>query len=248
MLDQTSKNYEFLSKIYDEIMSGVSHESWYKLIINICEEKKLGKSAKILELGGGTGILGKKLKDYGFNYQGSDISFEMAKEAKRKNLDFVCADSRNIPFCDKFNLIIFLFDGINYIFNIEEFTKTFQQAYYGLETGGYFLFDITTEVNSMRNFRNYREAFAAEKFAYIRESYYYESDKEQCNDFEIFIEKKEGIYHRRSEKHRQKIHSTESIIKSIPQDMFTIEGIYGNFSRERYKKDSERIHFLLKKH
>lgn len=245
-MSETSKNYESLSEIYDEIMNGIGYDFWFKLIVDICKEKNYGKSAKILELGGGTGILGEKLKNYGFDYQGSDVSFEMAKVAKRKNLNFVCADCRNIPFRNKFNMAIFLFDGINYIFDINEFTKTFKQVHSVLKDDGCFLFDITTEVNSMKNFLNYREAQSNKKYAYIRESYYHAANREQHNDFDIFIENKDGGYSRRIEKHCQKIHTVKSVKESIPQE-FVIEKIFGDFNQGTYTKNSTRVHFLLGK-
>jgi len=247
-MNQVSKNYEFLCEIYDEIMdSGTNYDSWFNLLTEICIEKNYGRSAKILELGGGTGILGRKLKNYGFDYYGSDISFEMAKAAKRKNLDFVCADSQNIPFKYNFDLVIFLFDGINYIFNLDGFRKTFLQVNSVLKNGGCFLFDITTQNNSLTNFFNYREAFASDNYAYIRESYYDAENCEQRNDFDIFIEKKDGVYIRRTEKHCQKVHCVENVKNSIPKEIFEIEGIWGNFKREKYSKTSNRVHFLLRK-
>jgi SAM-dependent methyltransferase len=247
-MNQVSKNYEFLCEIYDEIMNnGANYDSWFNLVAQICSEKNYGDSAKILELGGGTGILGRKLKDYGFDYHGSDISFDMAKAAKRKNLDFVCADSQNIPFKNNFDLVIFLFDGINYIFDLDGFIKTFQQVNFVLKNGGCFLFDITTETNSLANFLNYREAFAGDNYAYIRESYYDGANREQHNDFDIFIEKKDDTYIRKTEKHCQKVHCVESVKNSIPKEIFEIEGIWGNFNREKYSKASNRVHFLLRK-
>jgi SAM-dependent methyltransferase len=242
-----TKNYEILAQIYDEIMGGIDYDLWLNLIISICKENNIDKSAKILELGGGTGILGKKLKNLGFSYTGSDFSFDMAKFAKSKNLDFICADCRNLPFNCRFDMVIFLFDGINYLFEIGEFIQTFKQAHSVLKEDGLFLFDITTKFNSLNNFYNSREAFSGRNFAYIRDSYYDEKKCEQHNDFEIFIKENEEFYRRYSENHRQKVHATETIIDSIPKDLFEILGVWDNFSRKKYDEKSERTHFLLRK-
>lgn len=240
-----SKDYESLSKIYDELMLGVEYDLWFDLIVKLCEENFDNPKVKILEIGGGTGVLGKKLIDFGFEYLGSDISFYMARIAKEKGLDFVCADCQNLPFTDKFDLTIFLFDGINYLFDTKQFTQTFKQIHSILKNNGLFLFDITTEVNSINNFLNYRESYAGEDYSYIRESYYDTKNREQHNDFEIFVKEKDNIYRRYTEQHCQKVHPVKSIINSIPLDLFEIIGTWGDFEQKKWNAKSERVHFLL---
>ena len=242
-----AENYHALSEIYDNLMLDVEYDLWFKLITEICKENKFPAKAKILEIGGGTGILGKRLKTRGFEYLGSDISFDMAKSAKNKDLTFVCADCRNLPFADNFDLAIFLFDGINYLFDTAQFTQTFEQVHSVLKDGGLFLFDITTETNSFNNFHNTRESYAGENYAYIRKSYYDEKNREQHNDFEIFVKRDGENYKRFSEKHCQKVHSVKSIIKSVPLDLFEIVGEWGSFDRKKWNAKSERVHFLLRK-
>ena len=248
MLSPNAENYESLAEIYDELMGGVEYDLWFDLIVKICKENYGERRIKILEIGSGTGTLGKKLTNYGFEYFGSDISFNMAKIAKNKNLNaFVCADCRNLPFIGKFDMALFLFDGINYLFDIAQFTQTFEQVHSILKDDGLFLFDITTKVNSINNFYNYRESQASRNYAYIRKSYYNKEKREQHNDFEIFVKRKGNNYHRFSEAHCQKIHSVKSVIKSIPQDLFEIVGAWGNYKRKKWDEKSERVHFLLRK-
>ena len=244
-----TQNYERLAEIYDNIMFSVEYNLWFDLIVKICKENFRGQQVKVLEIGGGTGILGKKLEDYGFEYLGSDISPAMAKIARDKKLDFICADCRNLPIAANFDLALFLFDGINYLFDIVEFTQTFAQVHSVLKDGGLFLFDITTKTNSMKNFYNYRESHAEENYAYIRESYFDEESREQHNDFEIFIKGKgRGENYRRfTERHCQKVHSVKNVINSIPLNLFEVAGIWGGFNRKKWNKESERVHFLLRK-
>lgn len=245
---QNTRNYESLAKIYDYIMLGVEYNLWFDLITDLCLENNFVRNAKILEIGGGTGVLGGKLSDYGFEYFGSDLSFGMAKAAKDKGLNFVCADCQHLPFIGSFDMAIFLFDGINYLFEAKQFTRTFEQVHSVLKDGGLFLFDITTQTNSTNNFLNYRESYAGENYAYIRESYYDTENFIQHNDFEIFVkEKGKKGYQRYCERHIQKVHPVRNIIDSIPLDLFEVEGIWGNFDRRKWSMKSERVHFLLRK-
>jgi len=239
--------YGALAQIYDEFMGFVSYDSWVELIQKLCAEHGFAQDVKILEIGGGTGFLGRKLINSGFLYQGSDLSFAMTKAAKSKGLDFVCADSRNLPFNGKFNIILFLFDGINYLFEPQDFKKTFEEVHRLLDKGGLFLFDITTQENSQRNFLNYREALCEKTFAYVRESYYDPQNSVQHNDFDIFIRLADGNYGRFNEKHKQKIYPVRDICGFIPKNLFETLGIWGDFKRKKYTKKSERVHFLLHK-
>ncbi|MCL2844506.1 MAG: class I SAM-dependent methyltransferase [Chitinivibrionia bacterium] len=245
--DKSCAQYGALAQIYDKVMSFLSYNSWFDLILKICSQNGLKKDAKILELGAGTGTLGKKLSESEFSYQGCDLSFEMAQIAKNKGLDFVCADCRNLPFNTKFDLLLFLFDGINYIFEAEGFTQTFEEAHRVLADGGLFLFDITTQTNSKTYFTNYREALSGEDFTYIRESYYDEKNCIQHNDFDIYLRQEDGNYGRFKEKHRQKVRKVEEIAAFIPKNLFDTVGIWGDFEQTLYNKKSERVHFLLRK-
>jgi len=245
--DTSIEKYEALAQIYDKAMAYVPYDLWFDLILKICGQNAIEKGAKILEIGGGTGTLGKKLADNGFSYLGSDISFEMTRVAKSKELDFVCADCRNLPFNTQFDLLLFLFDGINYIFEENGFTQTFEEAHRVLNKGGLFLFDITTQTNSKTNFSHYREALTGENFTYIRESYYDDKDCIQHNDFEIFLKRPDGYYGRFRELHRQKVRKAEEIAAIIPKNLFETIGIWGNYEQKKYTQKSERVHFLLRK-
>jgi SAM-dependent methyltransferase len=247
MNDCSAENYGALAQIYDKAMLYVPYDSWFSLISKICRQNALGKGAKILEIGGGTGTLGKKLADNGFSYLGSDISFEMAKVARDKGLNFLCADCKNLPFNAQFDLLLFLFDGINYIFEADGFTQTFEEAHRVLSKGGLFLFDITTQTNSKTNFSSYREALAEEDFTYIRESYYDDENNIQHNEFDIFLKRPDGNYGRFKELHSQKVRKAEEVTALIPGNLFEILGIWGDYGQKKYTQRSERVHFLLRK-
>jgi hypothetical protein len=45
----------------------------------------------------------------------------------------------------------------------------------------------------------------------------------------------------------QKIFPPAIIEKLIPASLFSTEGVWDGFTFDKYKPDSERIHFLLKK-
>jgi ubiquinone/menaquinone biosynthesis C-methylase UbiE len=247
--DVTFVVYDSLAPIYDRIMSHVDYEEWARLIERIIEKFLSVQSPSILELGGGTGILSSLLINRGFRCIGSDRCFSMCSVARRRLSPFLCADARAIPFKSKFDLICFLYDGINYLQTLEEYSYLFHETARHLSPGAFFLFDITTETNSLHHFRNYLEYEDWGDYAYIRRSYYNKEKIEQSNDITIFrrIAHDSPLYEKKIEHHCQKVFSADTIARTVPSEFFEIEGMWDGFSFHRCHSHSERIHFLLKR-
>lgn len=241
--------YSSLAPFYDAIMLHVEYEDWAQLIRKIINLYFGRKKISLFEIGGGTGTLGKTLQSYKIDYQGSDLSYEMARVANRKNLSFLCADALSLPIKKKFDMILFLYDGINYLKTLSDYKKLFCNVFSLLEPGGLFLFDITTETNSQRYFTNYHSLDEISGSTIFRSSYYIASKKLQCNDFQIFtpLEKDASLFSKQCENHIQKLFTPTQICSVIPDNLFKIIGIWDEFSMLKYNKHSERIHFLLQK-
>jgi SAM-dependent methyltransferase len=147
--------YDALAPIYDRIMNHVDYYEWARLIERIIHKYIRVRNPSIFEIGGGTGALSSLLISRGFRYVGSDRSFSMCTIARHRNAPFVCADARAVPIKKKFDLICFLYDGINYLQTLEDYALLFSETAGCLSPGSYFLFDITTETNSLSHFKNH---------------------------------------------------------------------------------------------
>lgn len=241
--------YDALAPIYDRLMYHVEYDEWVTFIGRIISRFSPVKSPEIFEIGGGTGILGQRLIAEGYSYQGSDFSFQMCLEARKKGIPFFCADGRVLPLKRHYDLVIFLYDGINYLMTLEEYSSLFSQVSNSLSKGGLFLFDITTETNSISHFIDYLDFEDYGDYSFVRRSYYDETNTTQYNDFTIFRleQKKTQFYQKYKEHHTQKVFPTKLLEETIPRSHFQIIGIYDGYSFKRYSSKSERIHFLLKK-
>ncbi len=241
--------YDALAPIYDRIMSHVEYEEWVQLIERIADKFLRKRPLSIFELGGGTGVLASLLMRRGFRYFGSDRSFSMCQIAHRRRTPFACANALAIPFKNKFDLVVFLYDGINYLQTLEEYALLFSETAKCLLPGGVFLFDITTEANSINHFQSYLEFEDWGDYSYIRRSYYNRERVEQCNDITIYRQVAENarLYEKNVEHHCQKVFAAETIARTIPAALFSIEGIWDGFSFRPHHPHSERIHFLLKR-
>jgi SAM-dependent methyltransferase len=240
--------YGALAPLYDRLMSHVDYGQWLDLIVEVVNKFLKTRKLSILELGGGTGSLGRKLLRQGYVYTGTDISPAMCAQVPKKGHTAICADGRAIPFKKQFDMVIFLYDGINYLPSISDYTKLFSEVSNNLIPGGLFLFDITTERNSLENFTDYMDFEELQEASFVRHSWYDKASRQQYNDFTIFARTgTHGLYTRQSERHCQKVFPFEELAAAVPPDLFEILGIWDNFSFKRANARSERIHFLLRK-
>jgi ubiquinone/menaquinone biosynthesis C-methylase UbiE len=232
-------------------MSHVDYEAWFVFIQKILSRYLPTGNPSILEIGGGTGTIGKLLKKHGVKYFGSDVSFHMCAEAHTKDVPFICSDARHIPIKTTFDLLFFLYDGINYLIEQKDYSIFFKEAALRIRSNGLLLFDITTRTNSMKHFQNYMDYDDLGDCAYIRHSYYEPTSYYQFNDFTLFRRCTEnsapGLYNKFVEHHIQKVYTPQEIINMVPKADFEIEEIWDSFSFRKFSSRSERIHFLLRK-
>lgn len=241
-------SYKALAPIYDRIMCHVEYEEWIELIDKIVKKHINKDNVSIFEIGGGTGVLGEHLKEHGYEYTGSELSLYMSQEAVKKNIPYFCADARLLPVKKQFDVVLFLYDGINYLQTIQEYKKVFSEVSECLNRGGIFLFDITTEYNSMEHFYDFIDFEEFSDCSVIRHSYYDELMSIQHNDFTIFnFDPTTKKYDKFTDKHIQKVFPAQLIEEAIPVKTFETVGIWDEFRMKKYSTRSERIHFCLKR-
>ncbi len=243
-----SSTYEALARIYDHVMAHVRYDRWRDMIEDLSREYFPGGGIRAFEIGAGTGVLGSRLGTRIKSFIASDLSFAMSAEAGKKLGRSLTADGRHLPVKGPFEMVFFLYDGINYLPDLKDYTLLFSEVHRVLSENGVFLFDITTETNSMRNFEDFLDYDDLGDAAYIRHSYYDRRRKFQHNDFTIFLrEPGDALFSKHTEMHAQRVFSVAEIKRAIPNEMFSVEGIWDEFSFQRYCSRSDRIHFLLKK-
>jgi SAM-dependent methyltransferase len=241
--------YAALAPLYDRIMSHVEYGAWVRLINRVAADHLPPDRRAVLEVGGGTGVLGAQLARAGFRYHGSDRSRAMCAQARCRGLPFFCADARFLPLKRRFDILLFLYDGINYFLDMSDYDRFLRQAHSVLADGGLLLFDVTTEANSLTHFRDYLDFDDFGHAAYVRHSYYDSALRMQYNDFTIFVRANSAadLFSRHTEHHAQMVPPVIDIVKAIPEELFEVVGVWDGFTTRRYSSRSTRVHFLLKR-
>ncbi len=238
--------YSALAEIYDCVMRDVPYRQWVRYIVKLI--KKFHPKAKlILELACGTGTMLMLLRKYGFIVDGLDISPRMIEKAREKardeNVKFYIADMSNFEVDGKYDVQLCLYDSVNYLLDIEKFNGLFKGAWNSLNDGGVFVFDISTEYNSVQNaiLMNLEERRLG--FKYTRLSYYLKDERLHINEFKI--ETNDGSFFEKHVQRIYKISEIKDVIKNV--GLFETVGCFDGFSFSKGSEWSQRVHFVLKK-
>ncbi len=241
------KSYKNLSKIYDQYMDDYDYNS----VINSFEEiLKKNKVRKILDLACGTGNASIELYKRGYIVTGIDLSEEMLMKANEKTLEknykikFMSADMRYFNVESKFDAIISLTDGLNYMLDKEDLIKVFERVYHHLNSSGIFIFDMSTIFKFENLIGNSTFAENDENSSYIWENYYDEEKQILEFDVTVFTEIGNNLFERKMESHIQRGYDVGYIKGLLTQSGFEIIKVFGT---KESIEESDRIFYVAKK-
>ncbi len=238
--------YSLLAKFYDQVMDHVDYEGWALYIMKIADFYGL-RFKKILDIACGTGTLCMELQKRGYHVLGSDINVDMVKNACQKmpRIPFWCSDMSKSPARPAMDMVLSLYDSMNYLLKEGQWHSTFADVYRILKKNGLFVFDISTLHNSQVVFNRYRQHERLKGCTYTRKSYFDNKSRIQYNDFEFKIPgKSKRIY---VEHHKQKIRTVNEVIKILQKTPFQLVATHSEFTFLPVRRNSKRVHFILKK-
>lgn len=246
---KTVTPYSKLAPTYDFVMRHVNYREW-AAFVNRIFIKYRGEIRTVLDVACGTGSFLIEFNKYNYETAGFDFSSEMVQQARLKindkgfKIPLWHGNMCQYALQSKFDAIVCLYDSINYLFPIEKLKQFYQAAHENLTSSGFLFFDVCTERNSIKYFKNFYDHEQTSQFRVARKSYYLEKDRIHANDFKIQFRNDPTIYY---EFHRQKIYLIKEIEASVPSDLFEIIAMLDGFTENRGSEASERVHFLLKK-
>lgn len=240
--------YSALAPIYDQVMEHVNYKRWAAYIDKIVSRFQ-PDSNWIVDISCGTGTFAGFLIKHGYRITGLDSSFPMVQQAAQKNLTphthFMCADLGHLPLASQPDVIVSLYDSMNYVLEANLWHKAFVDIFSTLKKDGLFIFDVSTLMNSKRDFSRYVHRETFKNGGYLRKSSFDRKESLQKNYFEIKLKARPSIVF--CEHHQQRIRPLKEILDFIDASPFTLLGGYKEFSFEPFDEKCERVHFVLKK-
>jgi SAM-dependent methyltransferase len=237
--------YTVLASLYDLVMEYVDYREWALYIESLLSEHA-PEATDVLELGCGTGRFARELAGCrDIRYLGADASPNMIRVARDRDhssdLDFDVLDFRRFELERRFDVVILLYDGLNYLLEEEDIGKVLSVAQNHLRPGGLFIFDQSTPTNSLNNQNFFEDAGANDIGSFVRQSHYDVDTRLHHTHFDIALPA--GTYH---EHHVQRAYSIAEVRSLVRESEWTILGVLDGFTHDPASESSERVHWILK--
>ncbi len=253
----STTQYSAFAKYYDKYMEHVDYDKWIEFILKKYEEFSDFELKTIFELACGTANISTGLVKKGYTVFASDNSVQMLKIADSKpNKPILFYHDFLKPLPQKnLDLVILIFDSLNYISQETDIKRLFENVYNALKYNGIFIFDISTVKNCEDNFDGFVNLEDNDKNYFIHESAFTEN---KLISKLTFFEKHGYLYKRLDEKHIQHIYKVETIIKLINESNLNLKGYFAPeraktnlyktpLSYEEIDFGYDRIFFVVKK-
>ena len=252
--DPSVPPYDALAAGYDVVMAHVDYGEWAEYVLDLFEEHEAWPES-VLELGCGTGSLALEMQERGphggFRYLATDRSPAMIRVARAKaklqgrsagSLRFDVADFTDFEFAQRFDAVLLLYDGVNYLLEDEEVAVMLAHAHDVLAPGGVFILDQSTPANSLNNAEYFGDEGEAEAFAYVRRSAYDPATRLHTTEFDMTVE---GETY--TEQHVQRAYRLAEVTALVEASSLDVVAAYDGFTTEPATEASERIHWVLRR-
>lgn len=243
--------YGALAPHYDGVMEHVDYAGWAAHLRGLWRGAQgAGRKgpARVLELAAGTcRFASPPLFPSAFTVY-TDLSPAMLRQAPA-GIPRVACDARSLPFKadGAFDLILMVYDSLNYLTEPGEVLAALGEARRLLRSGGVFLFDVTTSTCSRRHFADTLDFQEIGGSAVVRASRYDAETETQLNLFTFFTLGPDGRYDRREEVHRQRVYPAARLKKMARDAGFSLRGCLADFTLNPGSDRDERLHFVLQK-
>lgn len=246
--------YTNFALLYDELMSNAPYDEWIRFTNHLIGKKNVNK---IVDLGCGTGEITIRLAKQYQEVYGVDRSTAMLTIAQQKAFEknvshiiWIEQDIRKLSGFANIDLFISYCDVINYIVDVKDLQKLFQNIYHRLAEGGLFLFDVHSLEYVKHSLVDHTFTYKDEHVAYIWDCIAGEEEGEMYHDMTFFYRNDyTSTYERFDELHHQRTYDIATYEYLLKRANFKKIEFYSDFSIENSfsETNSERIFIVAEK-
>ncbi|MCD4651919.1 MAG: 4-hydroxythreonine-4-phosphate dehydrogenase PdxA [Candidatus Cloacimonetes bacterium] len=250
---ETQAAYSAFASYYDRYMAHVTYDEWVAFILESYNHRQKKSPENVLELACGTCNVATRLVKRGIRVTAADIAPGMLAIGASKPFapKIYRADMLDAIPSEEYDLILLLFDSINYLQKESQIAELLENVHAGLMKQGLFVFDISTLRNCRDNFDGFLNMEDTKDMYFTHTSELTPDEKFQHTHF-TFFRKKFGLWDRQGEHHVQRVYKCEEIIDAIRQSPLKLLGIYSigktsnliKFAPEELDKQYARLFFV----
>lgn len=253
----SSCSYGFFAEFYDRYMAHVDYGQWIDMILTWAKRFMSSTPKIVLEMACGTANISEQLVFKGMEVDGFDNSPFMLYEANKKSFkpNLYLASMTDEPRKENhYELILCLFDSINYLLKKEEVQKTIHNAWLALQPGGLFVFDISTIYNSRNNFYDEINNHQFAEGSIVQHAYFDEVRLRQRSYLSLY-RRRGTAYVLSQEEHCQRVYYHREIMSILKDCPLELKGIFSTEVRgnmiNRKQQDLDfrypRLFYMLQK-
>jgi 2-polyprenyl-3-methyl-5-hydroxy-6-metoxy-1,4-benzoquinol methylase len=234
---------------YDELMAAVPYHDWVRYVEELVEY--FGHHAgKVLDLACGTGRVSSILAERGYSVVGVDASQPMIHQAQSKDIEgdvrFYCQRMQDLHLGRRFDLVICLFDSINYMTDPSDLQLTFSRVHDHLQPGGLFIFDINTEAAFEMDLFSQSNLSLSRNIQYNWRAHYNRSTR-ICEVDMRFLVKECGRRREFRERHVQRCYTLDEITLALQRAGLHCLACLEAYTMRTARKQSDRVYFVVRK-
>jgi SAM-dependent methyltransferase len=240
--------FSLVAPHYDLLMSSVPYRRWADYVQEVL--LRLGRRAEhVLDLACGTGRVGFELARRGCRVVGADLSFSMVQvaagrpEARQLGVAVCVQDARALGFVRHFDLVVCLYDSLNYILEPEGLRSCFRSVAACLRPGGVFVFDLNTERALKKNLFTQSTLGERARLTYDWRSSY-DRRTRTCTVDMRFVWREGDRRHAFREVHRQRAYSTREVRSGLRAAGFEAIAVYDALGFKRPTWRSTRVYYV----
>lgn len=249
----TDAAFTLIAPYYDELMHNVPYDFWVRYVLQLVERYRL-RVKSILDLACGTGNVAMRLAGLGYEVWGIDISAPMIAEARRKAqeanlpIHYEVQDASQLELNRQFDLVISLFDSLNYILIPERLQEAFRRVYAHLKPGGVFIFDVNTEYALREGLFDQDNLNSRRRLLYRWKSRYDEETRLCTVDMEFWLRNDKGeVVQHFVEVHRQRAYDLEELKRMLLQAGFDYARAFHAYTLRPPNATTDRAFFVATK-
>ena len=242
------QSFTHVARWYNALMSGVPYEQWVRYIGDLLAD--LGAEPEsVLDLACGTGRVSRLLARKGYRVVGVDGSPAMIEEARRctpgGEVEYFCQRAEDLSLGRRFDLVVSLFDSLNYITDPHDLARSFRQVAGHLRPAGLLIFDL----NGIYAFE--ADLFTQESYGRGRPVEYswksrYDPGTRICTVDMVFHVKQEGRREEFREVHVQRAYEIEEVNAMLEAAGLEILSVYDAYTKRPAHAKSDRIYWIAR--
>lgn len=246
-----STQFDEIAFLYDELMTGVPYSAWLDYVERILRRMRY-QPRMVLDLCCGTGNASVLLAEKGYEVVGIDISPEMIDCARRKaregrqQVEFHVADASAFSLKGRFDLVLSLFDSLNYILDASKLQEAFHRVSAHLEQEGLFIFDMNTEFALAAGFFDQSNAATRGSVVYDWRSSY-NGLTHICRIGMRFIYRGETPPREIEIVHYQRAYEIGDVCDMLRTSGLEVHAVYDGYSFRPATRRSDRVFFVARK-